>query len=152
MEYLMDLLNNQILVATAAAWFVAQLSKMIYEMVTGKFKTSRLTGGGGMPSSHSATVVGLATATGFAWGLDSFEFAMAFFFAFVVIYDARGVRLTTGKEARALNKINAERKAAGKDEILDEELDEMMGHTMPEIIAGVVIGIVVASIVSILYK
>ena len=56
-----------------------------------------------MPSSHSATVCALATATGIRYGGGSFEFALAAVFAIVVMYDAMGVRQETGKQGKVLN-------------------------------------------------
>ena len=58
-----------------------------------------------MPSSHSATVTSVAVATGFTAGWDSPVFAVAVFMAIIVMHDASGVRLETGKQAVLLNKI-----------------------------------------------
>ena len=62
-------------------------------------------GSGGMPSSHSATVCGLTTAAGLVYGVSSFEFAISFVLASVVMYDAMGVRREAGKQAKLLNMI-----------------------------------------------
>ena len=56
MNIIMDLVTNRILVATAAAWFVAQFLKVLFDTIKNGFSVERLTGSGGMPSSHSATV------------------------------------------------------------------------------------------------
>ena len=45
-----------------------------------------------MPSSHSAVVTSLATMVGKSEGLNSPMFGIATIFAFVVMYDAAGVR------------------------------------------------------------
>ena len=45
-----------------------------------------------MPSSHSAIVCSLAVLIGRQYGFDSGIFAIAFVFAFIVMYDAAGVR------------------------------------------------------------
>ncbi len=58
-----------------------------------------------MPRAHSATVIGLTTATAIVYGTGGFEFPMALFFAIIVMYDAVGVRLETGREAKALNRL-----------------------------------------------
>ena len=102
MEYVMGLVTNKVLLSAVAAWFVAQGSKIILDVMKGTFTFKRLSGGGGMPSAHSATVVGLTTATAIVYGTGGFEFPMALFFAIIVMYDAVGVRLETGREAKAL--------------------------------------------------
>ena len=58
-----------------------------------------------MPSSHSAVVVGLATLIGKDVGVGSPMFALSLVLAFVVMYDAAGVRRAAGKQAKLLNKI-----------------------------------------------
>ena len=46
-------------------WFGIQLFKLIWDLATTKkFNFKRLMGAGGMPSSHSAVVAGLATLIG----------------------------------------------------------------------------------------
>lgn len=51
---------------------------------------------GGMPSSHTASVVGLTTAVGLLEGTSSTIFALALVISLVVAYDATGVRLHAG--------------------------------------------------------
>lgn len=53
-----------------------------------------------MPSSHSAVVTSLATMVGKSEGLNSPMFGIATIFAFVVMYDATGVRRAAGKQAK----------------------------------------------------
>ena len=141
MSYLLDFVTNPVFLSAAAGWFTAQCIKMIIETVKYGFDPKRLSGGGGMPSSHSATVTGLVFATAVNYGLGGFEFPMALFFAIIVIYDARGVRYQTGRQSVILNRL--------KDPDLDAgiHLDEKMGHTIPEIIAGCLTGAVCAAIV-----
>ena len=59
MNILIDLIKNPVFLSAGGAWLVAQVSKVIYESIRYGFKAERLTGGGGMPSSHSATMIGL---------------------------------------------------------------------------------------------
>ena len=68
MEYVMGLVTNKVLLSAVAAWFVAQGSKIILDVIKGTFTFKRLSGGGGMPSAHSATVIGLTTATAIVYG------------------------------------------------------------------------------------
>ncbi len=147
MEYVRALLSNQVLLSAFGGWLIAQASKMIIEIVKGGFSLKRLGGGGGMPSSHSATVTGLFVSAGMTAGLDSAEFAVALFLAIIVMYDAMGVRYETGKEAKALNALRKRDLAEGRAPVSEEELEEKMGHTLPEIAVGVCVGIFSAVIV-----
>ena len=72
MNIIMDLVTNRILVATAAAWFVAQFLKVLFDTIKNGFSVERLTGSGGMPSSHSATVTGLVVSTAMVEGVGGF--------------------------------------------------------------------------------
>ena len=141
MKYLMDLVTNPVFLSAAASWFIAQCTKMIIETAKKGFDPKRLSGGGGMPSSHSATVPGLLCATAKKFGMGGFEFPMARFFAIIVIYDARGVRYQTGRQSVILNRMRDPDSADGI------HLDENMGHTIPEIIAGCVVGAVCAVVI-----
>ena len=106
MTFLTDLTHNIIFMSAITGWFVAQVLKTIIHIIVNKqFVAERLVGGGGMPSSHSATVCALATATGIRYGGGSFEFALAAVFAIVVMYDAMGVRQETGKQGKVLNEM-----------------------------------------------
>src|SRR5260370_17887211 len=97
------ILGNHILVASFIAWAVAQLSKTIYELFRYRqLRLSRLVSAGGMPSSHSALVSSLATATGRVTAIDSPAFAITFVLASIVMYDAAGVRRAVSIQARIL--------------------------------------------------
>ena len=83
-------------------------------------------------------------ATVFNYGPASFEFAMAVLFAIVVIHDARGVRLETGRQAEILNSITRFlRSRNSKIELPEEELKELVGHTPFQVAVGSAIGIIV---------
>ena len=141
MEFLLDLLSNKVLISTAVGFFIAQCTKNLLLVFTGKFTPDRLTGGGGMPSAHSATVTSLATSTLIVAGPDSPAFTVALFLAIIVIYDAMGVRYETGRQAAALNKLREQQIREGKNPLYDKPMQESMGHTLPEIIAGCAVGI-----------
>ena len=100
------LLSNEVLISAVVGWTVAQVLKTLIDFGLNKsFTPERLVGSGGMPSSHSATVCGLTVASGLCYGVDSFQFAISFILAAVVMYDAIGVRQETGKQAKLLNLI-----------------------------------------------
>lgn len=119
-------------------WFGIQLFKFIYDRFeTGKWHFERLMGAGGMPSSHSAVVVSLATLIGKYQGISSPIFALSGTFAFIVMYDAAGVRRAVGKQAKVLNDILNNQKLSSA-----EKLQEMTGHTPVQVCAGAVLGFV----------
>ena len=144
MQYLIDLIQNPLFMSAGAAWFTAQFSKFIYEGIRFGFRNARFSGGGGMPSAHSATTIGLVTSAVITYGTGSAAFAISLFLASVVILDATGVRLTTGKQSAALNKMNERLIEEGREPLYEKPLDERMGHTLPEVIAGIGVGIAVA--------
>lgn len=98
-----------------------------------------------MPSSHSAVVTSLATMVGKSYGIDSAIFAVSLIFAFVVMYDAAGIRRAAGKQAKILNKIVETPGLTGVE--VSEKLVEVLGHTPIQVLVGAMIGIVVGIIV-----
>jgi len=96
-----------------------------------------------MPSSHSAGVVGIATAVGIISGFSSVIFAVAMGSAIVVMYDAAGLRRAAGRTAACLNRIMDDfykhdvQSAGGK-------LKELLGHTPIEVFAGATLGVLYA--------
>lgn len=147
MRFVVELFTNKIFLGPASGWFFAQVIKVIIDSVKNGFNPERITGGGGMPSSHSATVIGLLTVTVATYGVGGFEFVMALFFAIIVIYDAAGVRLETQRQGKALNLLNRERASQEKEPLYDGAFREQLGHTVVEIIAGIIIGFVCGIIV-----
>lgn len=140
------LLANKLLCSSLLAWFYAQLLKLLIEAWRSKKLELRLLwSSGGMPSSHSATVCALATASARIYGLSSFEFAMSAVFALVVMYDASGVRLETGKQAKLLNLIlESDLSEWPSLADFDETLKELVGHTPLQVTAGAILGFLVA--------
>ena len=93
-----------------------------------------------MPSSHSAVVVGLATLIGKYEGVNSAIFGLAFIVAFVVMYDACGVRRAAGKQAALLNKLVETPGLTGVQ--VSEKLVEVLGHTPVQVFVGALIGVI----------
>lgn len=146
MTFLTELLNNEIFTAAITGWLVAQVSKtIIHLLLTKSFTAERLVGSGGMPSSHSATVCALATASGYYYGPGSFEFAISLIFAIVVMYDAMGVRRETGNQAKLLNEMIEIFEKMGHTEVsADDRLKEFVGHTPIQVLAGAILGILIS--------
>ena len=144
-DLLAALLRNQVFMSAIAAWAAAQLTKILRDMLRGNFRWERLTGAGGMPSSHSAMVVATTCAAGLTAGFDSPFFAIAFVMSGIVMYDAAGVRRHAGRHARALNRIIQELK--GEHPLKNIRLKELIGHSPMEVLAGAIQGLVVGWIV-----
>lgn len=138
---IMALITNKYIYVPVILWFGIQLFKLIYDLVTTKqFNFKRIMGAGGMPSSHSAVVTSLATLIGKEVGLNSSLFAVALIFAFVVMYDACGVRRAAGKQAKVLNEIV---NTPGLTNVeVQEKLQEALGHTPVQVFVGAIIGVV----------
>jgi acid phosphatase family membrane protein YuiD len=139
--------DNRILVAAVAAWAIAQLSKTLFELFRYRqLKLSRLVSSGGMPSSHSALVTGLAAATGRVTGIDSAAFAITIVLAGIVMYDAAGVRRAVSIQARILNQMIDE--AFQGKPFAEKRLRELIGHTPMQVIVGGLLGVGVALILT----
>ncbi len=158
MEYLKELIGNHILVTAFASWLLAQIIKTLINFhFTRKIDWERMVGSGGMPSCHSATVSALFTITSFYYGPGSFEFAISAILAIIVMYDARGVRRETGKQAVLLNQIRdylifGEKGGRPKPDFSDENLKELVGHTPLQVVVGAILGITVGVLSGLLWK
>ena len=142
MNWFQKLLSNPFLLIGLSSWFWAQLIKtIIHAIVTKSIDFTRLIGDGGMPSGHSATVCAVATSAGILYGLGSFPFAISVIVAIIVMHDAMGVRLETGKQAKLLNEF-IDLFAKLEQPLSDQEkLKELVGHTPLQVCMGALLGI-----------
>ncbi len=149
MNFLYDLVHNPIFVSGILGWFIAQVLKtIIHLIITKKFVAERMVGSGGMPSSHSATVCGLATAVGMTCGASGYEFAIAVVFAIIVMHDAMGVRRETGIQAKVLNEMMEMFVKMGNSMTVEDKLKEFVGHTPLQVLMGAILGIIIGAVVS----
>lgn len=145
MELIKELGSNFVLWTSILGWFAAQLIKFILVFVKQRnLDFKRLIGSGGMPSSHSSIVSSMAVAVGLKEGFSSVAFAICTVMAFVVMYDACGVRRSAGQHARILNKIM---KRDSTKESEKETLKELLGHSPIEVFAGALLGICIAVLI-----
>lgn len=139
MNELLLFIQNKYIYIPFFLWFGIQLFKLIYDLITTKkFNFKRIMGAGGMPSSHSAVVVGITTLIGKNQGVDTPLFALSFVVAFIVMYDACGVRRAAGKQAALLNKLVETPGLTGVQ--VSEKLVEVLGHSPFQVIVGALIG------------
>lgn len=148
MSFLEQIDSNgyEVISAVVIANVLAQsLKTIIYWVQNNNFNLRMLFTTGGMPSSHSSSVVAMATSVGLIEGFESIDFAICFAIAAVVLYDAAGVRRAAGKQAAVLNSIIEE--LFRKDhKIGGDRLKELLGHSPKEVIAGAILGIIVSLI------
>ena len=138
-------IQNKYIYVPILLWFCIQTYKLLYDLVTTKkFNFKRILGAGGMPSSHSAVVVGEATLIGKNMGVDTPIFALSLILAFVVMYDAAGIRRAAGKQAKLLNKLIETPGLTSMQ--VSEKLVEVLGHTPIQVIVGAAIGLIVGLI------
>lgn len=154
-KFLTALLNNKVLVCGVCGWAVAQVMKtIIYALVHREIRWERMVGDGGMPSGHSATVSAMAAASGIIYGFETFEFAVSCMLAIIVMHDAMGVRMETGKQGKVLNEmieffrtegfVEAFKKNDKMYEFWEASLKEFVGHTPLQVMAGCILGILIS--------
>ncbi len=146
-------LHNALLVTSMLSAIVAQILKIPFTYLTqhswnwrAAFKP------GGMPSSHTALMVGLTSSTLFQYGWNNPFFAIAAAVTLIVIYDATGVRRQAGHQAMVLNELTAtmetlNQKLCTNVSIKQSSLKEVLGHSPLEVLGGIVVGTVVALVI-----
>ena len=133
---------NRVFFTAFLTVIVAQLLKIIYNFIReGKFDFRIFTSTGGMPSSHSASVMALTTAVGLETGWNSPLFGVTLFFSLIVMYDAAGIRRAAGKQAEILNRIMDDLYQGRTLYEEGEKLKELLGHTPVEVLVGAILGI-----------
>lgn len=144
MDNFLAFITNKALLIPFCAWLLAQFTKTIVVLIQQKhLNWHNMISSGGMPSSHSATVCSLATVVGMTNGLGSTTFGITVILAFIVMYDAAGVRQSVGQQAAILNRIIDELRFRRITE-LERDLREFIGHTQFQVFVGAVIGILLA--------
>ena len=148
MGVILEILGNRVIQAAALAWAVAQALKVMLTLaISRRFDKSRVLGSGGMPSSHSAMVCAMLMTIGYREGFSSSIFALAFCFSGVVMYDAAGVRRSTGRNAQVINQLMD--MLSGNGYTFDEQrLKELVGHTPIQVLAGALLGMLIGTLMA----
>lgn len=141
-----EIFSSRVFWCGLGGWIVASAVKMlIAAFKTHEFDFVYLVSTGGMPSSHSASVCGLAAGIGYTYGFGSPICVLAVAFAIVTMFDAATVRRAAGEHAKVLNAIVRdikELKFKPKD-----RFRELLGHTRKEVVWGMVTGVAWATFV-----
>lgn len=123
-----------------SAFFAQVIKFILFTIQTRKVNFKIFSTTGGMPSSHSAGVMGLSTLVGILQGFDSCIFAVSLGMSLIIMYDAAGLRRAAGKTAACLNRMMEDfyhhdlQSVGGK-------LKELLGHTPLEVFVGAIFGI-----------
>ncbi len=135
--------QNVTIWAGLSAWVLAQIVKLILHIVrTHKFDSAFLFRLGGMPSSHSAAAVAVATSVGLTEGFGGPAFAVALTLSAIVMIDAQSVRRAAGQQARLLNQIVEE--LFKTHHFPQQKMVEFLGHTRLEVLLGALMGVLTA--------
>lgn len=131
---------NKIALAVLVGGFGAQLLKLIIYFFRHKsLSWHDLVVTGGMPSSHSAFVVSLASIIYLEEGLST-AFVISLVLALIVLRDAFGVRRTVGMEGKQIEKLLKLHK-------LKSKFHYSMGHTPLQVAVGAVLGLISSLVV-----
>ena len=150
-EFFYGISHNKILVITLSVWALAQCVKVLLGVIRERrFNFRWFIGTGGMPSSHAAGATALATTIGMETGFSSLVFALAAVFALVTMFDAQGVRRSTGQQAEILNRIMDDIYWKGKIE--SQRLAELIGHTPIQVLVGSIFGCILALVFYAIWK
>ncbi len=147
-DLLTRILENPVFLSALSSWLIAQVLKSCIMLLRNRPRTAReilmnlLWATGGMPSSHSAVVVALATSAGFVEGPASTLFFVTLFYAVLTIRDALGVRRSAGAQAKVLNQMI--RDLSTRFTLRSRPVKEIHGHTMPEVFVGALLGFFIA--------
>lgn len=118
-------------------WAVAQIGK--YLLISWKQRSFKeiayLHKSGGMPSTHTSTLVALLAYVGLQDGFETALFAVLATVTGIVIYDAINVRRSVGEQGRAIGAL-LEEKAIPKPFVA-------MGHTSSQVGVGALLGAIV---------
>lgn len=137
-----DLIGNRWLWTAVLASTGAQVLKVfLILLIERRWRPTAFMETGGMPSSHSAMVAALTTGVALSEGMNSPLFAVSAVFALIVMYDATGVRHSSGQQARLLNELVDELRAVVREGFAPMPLRVLLGHTYLEVLAGTLIGI-----------
>lgn len=129
------------IITPIVGWLSAQAIKYALSLRKDGFSLGDFVQSGGMPSSHSAFMVSLAILVGLNNGFSGAVFGVVMAITCIILYDATGVRRTTGQQTDAINELAKAQKIK-----LKTNINVSRGHTPAEVFAGSALGIVIGFI------
>ena len=140
-----DLLSNIPFWSAIIGLVSAQgIKPLLYYAARREWDCNRLWMTGGMPSSHTSTIIALTASIAMTEGFGSAHFAICFVISLVVMNDAMNVRLETGKQAEIINEWSEYLTQIFRNGPFSEQnLKTMIGHSSAQVLAGLVWGLLV---------
>ncbi|MCA9347520.1 divergent PAP2 family protein [Candidatus Saccharibacteria bacterium] len=129
----------ELLIVPMVAWLVAQGLKFIIFLRKDGLQVSDLYASGGFPSSHTSLITSVTMLLGLRNGLDDPLFAVALVVSALIMYDAVGVRRSSGEQSVAIKELADK---TGKS--LTTKMHGAKGHTPVEVLGGLGVGILIA--------
>ncbi len=139
------------IIAAGLSWVASQGIKMSLKSGKKKLTLKDAFSYSDMPSSHTATVIGLTTYLALSEDFSSSIFAVSLILAVIVITDAIGLRNYLGEHGKTINVLVKDLK---EDDFLDNLYPkqlEHIGHTPLQVIIGACIGVIIASLLFIIW-
>jgi len=131
-------MKYDLLLAPVTGWFIAQGMKYLVYLRKDGLQFADLFVSGGFPSSHTAFVVAPTVLLGLKNGLDDPLFVVTAIIACLVMYDATGVRRSSGEQAVAIKEL-----ASKTGKTLTTKMHAAKGHSPTEVIGGIAVGFAV---------
>lgn len=131
-------MNYLFLITPIITFLFIQLFKGLIDLTRDRFSWRNTLHYGGMPSSHTGTVVALVTIIALIEGITSVSLAIVLTFGTMVIIDAIGIRRFLSDNAETLQEL------LEKNSRKNETLKTRFGHKPIEAIVGGIIGLCIA--------
>lgn len=128
----------ELLLAPLTGWFLAQSIKFAISLRKDGLQWQDLFTSGGFPSSHTALIVPQVILIGLRYGTEDPLFAVVAVISGLVMYDAVGVRRSSGEQAVAIKEL-----ATKTGKTLTTRLHGAKGHTPSEVMGGAILGTIV---------
>ncbi len=143
-----ELLANTPLWAGFISFITAQAIKPFTGLLDGNgWKWKMLTTTGGMPSSHSSTMMAITASIAMLEGFRSHLFALSLIVSIIIMNDAMNVRYEAGKQAEIIRKWSELLSDIHKNGSFSaENLKTMLGHSSIQVAAGAVLGVIIGCV------
>jgi uncharacterized protein len=136
---LMNLIEEfELLLIPGLSWLIAQSIKFAITLRKDGLQLRDMYTSGGFPSAHTAVLSSFVTIIGVRNGIKDQLFALSFLLMCVVMYDAVGVRRSTGEIGAALKEY-----ASAKSYSFKTPFHAARGHQPLEVLGGLVLGVAV---------
>lgn len=131
---------------------IAQASSQVFKIFLPVFKGKlpdirKIADYGGLPSAHTAFIVGVTVGVGLQDGWKSSLFALAFVVACILIYDIIKLRKTVELNLKMTSLLMEKSKLP-----LEKDIPQFKSHSLLEVVVGALWGAACAAIIFVLMK